>query len=336
MPKLATRIYRPTPANLRRLAARLARGGLVAVPSETVYGLAADALNAKACRSIFTAKGRPANDPLIVHIADLRQINELVTDFPPEARRLAESFWPGPLTIVLKKTATVPDIVTAGLDSVAVRMPAHPLFQKLIRLSKRPLAAPSANPFGYISPTCAAHVKSGLSGRIGAVLDGGTCPVGVESTIIDLRDPSRPLLLRPGGLAREALEKVLSRPVRVLDRHLGESTAAEAPGQLWRHYSPRTPLRLHDRLTAAWLKSLPEDEAVLLQQKPTSAIASLDARCFWLSEDGNDAAVAHNLFDALRRVDDGRWKLVHVERAGAKKGLGPAINDRLTRAAAKA
>ena len=336
--RVVTRIYRPSPANLQRLARILSRGGLVAVPSETVYGLAADALNAAACEAIFTAKGRPANDPLIVHIAHRRQLAALTTEFPPEAKALADAFWPGPLTLVLHKTPAVPDIVTAGLPSVAVRMPAHPLFLKLIRLSGRPLAAPSANPFGYISPTSAAHVKAGLDGRIGAILNGGPCPIGVESTIVDLRNPKRPVLLRPGGIAREALSTVLGKPVRVATRQLGPdeaATAAEAPGLLWRHYSPRTPLQLHDRLSVAALDALPADEALLLQRKPVDQAAAADRRCFWLSPTGDIAEIARELFDALRRLDDGRWRRVHVERVRTKKGLGPAINDRLTRAAAK-
>ncbi len=337
MPTLCrTRIYQPTPTNLERLAASLAQGGLVAVPSETVYGLAADALNAAACEAIFTAKGRPASDPLIVHIAHRRQLSTLTTEFPPEAKALADAFWPGPLTMVLNKKTAVPDIVTAGLPSVAVRMPAHPLFLKLIRLSGCPLAAPSANPFGYISPTTAAHVKAGLDGRIRSILDGGPCPIGVESTIIDLRNPHYPVLLRPGGIAREALSAVLGRPVRVSHQKLGpETTAAEAPGLLWRHYSPRTPLQLHERLSVAFLANLPANEALVLQSKPTDTAASGDPRCFWFSETGDLDDVAKHLFETLRRLDNGKWKRLHVQSVGTKKGLGPAINDRLTRAAAK-
>lgn len=331
-----TRIYRPTTANLHRLAASLARGGLVAVPSETVYGLAADALNPKACEAIFTAKGRPANDPLIVHVSDRRQLGALTTDFPPEARALADAFWPGPLTLVLNKTPAVPDIVTAGLPSVAIRMPANPLFRRLIRLSGRPLAAPSANPFGYISPTTAQHVKAGLDGKIDSILDGGPCPVGVESTILDLRNPRRPTLLRPGGISKEALSAVLGRPVKVFKRQLGEEIAAEAPGLLWRHYSPKTPLTLHTRLPSATWRNLPADEAVLLQRHPRETLSAAEReRCHSLSVDGRLEEVARNLFDALRNLDNGRWKRVHVELARTKKGLGPAINDRLTRAAAK-
>ncbi len=339
MPTKITRIYRPTPTNLRRLAARLAGGGLVAVPSETVYGLAADALNPNACKAIFTAKGRPANDPLIVHIAHLRQLAELATDFPPEAKALANAFWPGPLTLVLRKTAAVPDIVTSGLPSVAVRMPAHPLFRKLIQLSGRPLAAPSANPFGYISPTTALHVKNGLSGHIAAILDGGPCPVGVESTIIDLRNPAKPVLLRPGGIPVEALASTLGRPVKVLQSRLHESTRAEAPGMLWKHYSPRTPLVLHEKIPASIWQSLPSGEVVLLQKKPAAnlltSIKAAGACLSWLSESGDTEEVAKNLFDALQRLDREAWTRIHAELAPTKKGLGPAINDRLIRAAAK-
>ncbi|MDF3057521.1 MAG: Sua5/YciO/YrdC/YwlC family protein [Rariglobus sp.] len=173
------RVYRPTPKNLAHLARVLAKGGLVAAPTETVYGLAADALNAKACRAIFRAKGRPANDPLIVHVGSLAQAGE-IAELNEAARKVARVFWPGPLTLVLPKRPGVPAIVTSGLPSVAVRMPAHRLFRELIRRSGRPLAAPSANPFGYVSPTTAAHVRDGLGQRIGYILDGGPAKIGVE------------------------------------------------------------------------------------------------------------------------------------------------------------
>ncbi|MBC8040251.1 MAG: threonylcarbamoyl-AMP synthase, partial [Opitutaceae bacterium] len=174
----SAKIYRPTPRNLARLARVLAEGGLVAAPTETVYGLAADAFNAKACRAIFKAKGRPANDPLIVHVATVEQADEVAV-LNDAARKVAKLFWPGPLTLVLPKRAGVPDIVTSGLPSVAVRLPSHQLFRELIRLSGCPLAAPSANPFGYVSPTTAAHVFDGLGKRIGHILDGGSAKIGV-------------------------------------------------------------------------------------------------------------------------------------------------------------
>ncbi|RRJ96141.1 threonylcarbamoyl-AMP synthase [Opitutaceae bacterium TAV4] len=340
-----TRIYRPTPANLRRLASALARGDLVAVPSETVYGLAADALNVAACEAIFAAKRRPHHDPLIVHIASLRQLHEIAMP-SPEALLLAKAFWPGPLTLVLPKRPHVPDLVTAGLPSVAVRMPAHPLFQKIIRLSQRALAAPSANPFGYVSPTTAQHVKDNLQNRIKHILDGGPCKVGVESTIIDLREPLHPVLLRAGGLPVEEIQRVLQRPVSLahhvpppppppLSLRSHATQGQTAPGMLDHHYSPRTPVALLTNLTPDFIKNLPPDEALLCLQPPKNLRHRMIHNLFYLSKTGDLNEAARQLFDRLRMLDNGGWKKIHAELPGQKKGLAPAIRDRLTRAAAK-
>lgn len=330
-PTPSAKIYRPTPRNLALLGRVLAEGGLVAAPTETVYGLAADALNAKACRAIFKAKGRPANDPLIVHVATVEQAGEVAV-LNDAARKVAKLFWPGPLTLVLPKRAGVPDIVTSGLPSVAVRLPSHQLFRELIRLSGCPLAAPSANPFGYVSPTSAAHVFDGLGKRIGHILDGGSAKIGVESTILDLRDPKHPVLLRPGAVSREALARVLGRKITIHSRAVPAATAAVAPGLLERHYSPRTPLTLVKKLTPALIKKASADHALLFMQKP----AQLNANTFWLCEAPNafDQA-AHNLFDRLRSLDNGEWTHIHAEIAPGTDALALAVNDRLQRAAAK-
>lgn len=341
MPASKPRIYRPTPVNLRRLAAILRRGGLVGVPSETVYGLAADALDAEACAGIFAAKGRPNTDPLIVHLASAKDL-ETVARPNAVALRLAETFWPGALTLVLPKQAVVPDLITAGKATVAVRVPAHPLFRQLIRLSGRPLAAPSANPFGYISPTSAAHVRDGLAGTaLRAVLDGGECRVGIESTILDLSDPARPRLLRPGGIAVEELEArlghALPSPAARLITPAGE--AASAPGMLAQHYSPRTPLRLHAKLDETFLRKLPPDAAAILLRRPAAARrapALSEKRIHFLSEGGSLAEIARNLFSVLRDCDSGRWSIIHAECPAGSEGLAPAIRDRLERAAARA
>ena len=235
---MPARIYRGTPQQLARLARRLQAGELVAVPTETVYGLAANALDARACRRIFVAKGRPANDPLIVHIHALTQLNE-IAQINPAVLKLARAFWPGPLTFVLPKKPIVPDAVSAGLPSVAVRMPSHPLFRRLLRLTEVPLAAPSANRFGYVSPTTAEHVRTGLGDKISHILDGGPCAIGLESTIVDLRDPRKPRLLRPGAVTLAELSRTLGirvRPAPTRARAGGQL----APGLLARHYSPRT------------------------------------------------------------------------------------------------
>jgi L-threonylcarbamoyladenylate synthase len=340
LPLLRPRILRPTPANLARLAAALRRGAIVGVPSETVYGLAADALSATACAGIFEAKGRPTTDPLIVHLASARELDRVALA-NPAARALAAACWPGPLTLVLPKRPGIPALITAGKSTVAVRVPAHPLFRKLIRLAGRPLAAPSANPFGYVSPTTAAHVRDGLAGTaLRAILDGGECSVGVESTIVDLSDPARPRLLRPGGLAIEEIEHVLGRRVlRPRPARLAAGVAAPAPGMLARHYSPRTPLTLHARLDASALAKLGPDEAALLLRRPAGLSRAPGQgpgpRLHWLSERGELAAIARNLFSALRALDSAGWHRLHAELPSGTEGLAPAIRDRLTRAAAK-
>lgn len=325
-------IYRPTARNLARLARVLAEGGLVAAPTETVYGLAADAFNAKACRAIFRAKGRPANDPLIVHVDSLSQADE-VAELNDAARRIAQAFWPGPLTLVLPKRHDVPAIVTSGLSSVAVRMPAHRLFRQLIKLSGRPLAAPSANPFGYVSPTTAAHVRDGLGKRIGHILDGGAAKIGVESTILDLRDPKRPALLRPGAISREALEQILGRKISAYRRKVTHHTAAVAPGMLERHYSPRTPLTLGSKAALHQMQRAGTRDALLFITQPE---AFTGENIFWLSDKrGGLEQAAHNLFDRLRMLDDGSWPHIQAELALGTDALALAINDRLARAAAK-
>lgn len=227
---MPARVSPPTPRTLRRLAAALQRGELVAIPTETVYGLAGHALDAAACRAIFRAKGRPANDPLIVHVLDLAHAEPLAV-FNDTARRVARKFWPGPLTLVLPKQPVVPGIVTSGGDTVALRAPAHPLARQLLRLARVPLAAPSANPFSYISPTSAAHVREGLGQRIKHILDGGECAIGVESTVLDLTNPRRPVILRPGAIDAAALSRFLRRPVAVRKR-AGGKRHLRAPGLL--------------------------------------------------------------------------------------------------------
>lgn len=324
------RVYRGTARNLAALARVLRDGGLVAVPTETVYGLAANALDARACRAIFRAKGRPANDPLIVHIHDLVQWEQLA-ELNESALQLAQHFWPGPLTLVLPKRPAVPDVVSSGLPSVAVRMPAHRLFRQLLRRADVPLAAPSANPFGYVSPTSAEHVLASLGKKIRHILDGGPCPIGVESTIVDLRDPRRPRLLRPGLITRTELERVLHRRVEPPPRHPAPR-AQLAPGLLARHYSPRTPVALHARLSVSAARRAPNEAWVFIARPPVAA-RSL-ANLFWLSATGDLRHAARSLFATLRRIDDGRFTRIHVEKARGG-GLADAINDRLRRAAAR-
>ncbi len=332
MTTFRTQTYSGTPANLARLARALRRGELVAVPTETVYGLAGDALDPRTAAKIFRAKRRPANDPLIVHIHARRQLAELA-EVNAAAVALARAFWPGPLTIVLPKKAIVPDRVTSGHPSVAVRMPRHRLFRALLKACARPLAAPSANPFGYLSPTTAGHVRAGLHGRIRHILDGGACPLGLESTIVDLRNPERPALLRPGALPREEIERVLGKRLHVIATPRGGAKASViAPGLLSRHYSPRTALSLHAALPGEAHRRAHPDEAFVFLAKPKGRRLAND---FWLDARGDLRGVARRLFATLRAIDDGKWKRLHVELARGDDGWAPAINDRLRRAAAK-
>jgi L-threonylcarbamoyladenylate synthase len=323
---MQAKIYPPTPTNLRHLAAVLQQGGLVAMPTETVYGLAANALDGPACRAIFQAKRRPANDPLIVHVLDLVHAEQLA-EFNAVARKLARRFWPGPLALVLPKKPCVPGIVTAGGPTVAIRAPAHPLARRLLRLAGVPLAAPSANPFGYISPTTAAHVVDGLGRRIPHVLDGGACPVGVESTVLDLTDPARPRVLRPGAVTTEQLRKFLGVAVHQAKRAPSRARLL-APGMLERHYSPRTPLVLRKSGT-----KLPPRVAVILLRKPGGQSAG---QVFWLSERGALREVARNLYRVLRQVDEMHYRQIRLEPPPDDAGgLARAINDRLKRAATR-
>lgn len=329
---MKTAIHRPSPAILRRLAAVLRRGGLVAVPTETVYGLAANALDAKACARIFRAKRRPANDPLIVHVTDLAAAERLAA-WNEVARRLAERFWPGPLTLVLPRRDLIPDIVTSGQDSVALRSPAHPLTRKILRLSGVPLAAPSANPFGYVSPTTAKHVVRGLGGRVGHVLDGGPCTVGLESTIVDARDPRRLVVLRPGAVTPEHLRAALRAAGQGRTRVvLGRRELVLAPGLLDQHYSPRTPFSLVAR--ASQKKTI--DTAVIRWRRPLGSRRGKRGE-FWLSRDGQEREAARRLYAVLRAADaSGKSRIVCEAAPRSAGSLGQAINDRLRRAAGRA
>jgi L-threonylcarbamoyladenylate synthase len=330
--KPVARVYRGTPRNLAMLARRLRAGDLVAVPTETVYGLAANAFDPGACRKIFAAKGRPASDPLIVHILSMHDLAR-VAESNPAARKLACSFWPGPLTLVLRKHPEVPAVVSAGLPSVAVRMPSHPLFRRLLRLTGTPLAAPSANPFGYVSPTTVEHVRVGLAGKIRHILDGGPARIGLESTIVDVRDPKKPRLLRPGAITRAALERVLKQKIvwRPQSARANEPAGAQlAPGLMARHYSPRTPVVLHTKIVPTTALRHPNQAWVLIA-KPSQQIGS---NVFWLDARGGLPGVARRLFATLRQADNGQFSKINVELARGA-GLADAINDRLRRAAAR-
>jgi L-threonylcarbamoyladenylate synthase len=329
--KPSARVYRGTPRNLRLLARKLQQGEIVAVPSETVYGLAGNALDAMACRKIFTAKGRPSTDPLIVHIHSLKQLREVAV-INAAALRLAKKFWPGPLTLILPKQDVVPAAVTAGLPSVAVRMPSDPLFRRLLQLCGLPLAAPSANPFGYVSPTTAEHVQHGLGRSINHILDGGPTEIGLESTIVDLRRPTHPRLLRPGAISARELGLALGVKVRSGPKGTGNVKQAQiAPGSLQRHYSPHARVILHRRLTLGQVAKGDPAEGWLFLKRPPGPVRR---HVHWLDVAGKAPAIAKRLFAMLRQLDHAGYQRIHVELMRGT-GLAEAINDRLRRAAAE-
>ena len=330
MPKLCN-LYSPTAANIK-LCANLLRGGdVVGVPTETVYGLAGNALSHDCAHKIFNVKGRPLIDPLIVHFADtaaakIHIVNNDAID------KLAAVFWPGPLTMVVGKRASIPDLITAGLPSVAIRVPQHPVFRKLLQQVDFPLAAPSANPFGYVSPTLASHVQRTLGNKIKAILDGGPCNFGLESTIVDLRDPARPAILRHGPITQEQLSQALDQLVADHSFTAGENQAQSAPGQLSKHYSPNAQVQL---LSAEEIKTTtPPDShcAHIWLSKPCSQ--DITPHIYWLSESSALDEIAHNLFELIQRLDQQGYSTLKIEFA-PNIGIGQAINDRLRRAAAK-
>ena len=318
-------IVAATKVSIARAAEALARGEIVAFPTETVYGLGADATNARAVARVFEAKGRPRFNPLIAHVADLAAA-ERIAYFPERARRLAQAFWPGPLTLVLRRRATskICDFVTVGLETVAVRVPAHPVAQALLKVAEVPIAAPSANRSGHVSPTLAQHVLDDLGEVPAMILDGGPTTLGLESTIIEAAEADI-VQLRAGALAAEEIERAIGgRVVRAgeaVDPATGERPVA--PGQLASHYAPRAPLRLE----AADVKP---GEALLAFG---AAVPRHDGPAFNLSPSGDLTEAACNLFAALRSLDAARPSAIAV-MAIPERGLGEAINDRLRRGAA--
>ncbi|MDX2271814.1 MAG: L-threonylcarbamoyladenylate synthase [Cyanobacteriota bacterium] len=359
---LATQILDPTPTGIAEAARLLREGNLVAIPTETVYGLAGDITNLHAISQIFASKERPTFDPLIVHISlnqkgsfltyleeDLQLVN--LSDFSASTRQkidhLLHCFWPGPLTIVLPKTSRVADLVTSGLGDVALRIPKHPITQAVLQASQTPLAAPSANRFGRISPTSAQAVLAELAGRIPCILDGGSCQVGLESTVIRIDLQGIPWLLRPGGLASEQIAAVWGEPL-----HLPNSEASQgSPGRLTSHYAPQKPLLLLPKPLAhftendwqIWREKLDPYPhlGVLRFVQPGDAV--LDLADPWrkpvtvslLSGVEDLPAAARGLFASLRTLDESPAHIIVSEPSPSMNGLGHAIADRLQRAAVK-
>jgi L-threonylcarbamoyladenylate synthase len=323
---LTTRVSRADAAAVGDAVHCLKAGGLVAFPTETVYGLGADATNPRAIARLYDAKGRPRFNPLISHVTDAAAAKRLAR-FNADAAKLADAFWPGPLTLVLPKMADCPvaELATAGLDSIAVRVPDHDVAQKILAAFGKPIVAPSANRSGHVSPTTAGHVLADLRGRIELIVDGGATPVGVESTIVACLD--EPTLLRPGGIPREAIEQALDRPLATVSVEASaEDEAPLAPGMSASHYAPHTPLRLE-------AQRLEPGEA-LLAFGPAPLDGAANAKiALNLSERGDLIEAAANLFSHLRTLDGSNTQAIAVMPI-PHEGLGEAINDRLARAAA--
>ena len=334
---MKTQLFTNTPENIIKTAEILKKGGLAAIPTETVYGLAADALNGEAVAKIFAAKGRPMDNPLIVHVAEFEDIERfaLVRKIPEAAKKLAKVFWPGPLTIIMKKGGVIPDEVSAGLDTVAIRLPSHPSARAIIKAADTPLAAPSANLSGSPSPTTAQHVMNDMDGKIDAVFDGGACGVGVESTVITLAEDT-PRLLRPGKVTLEELREVLGEvelDSAVLNK-LKDGQKAASPGMKYKHYAPKANVVL--------LKCTDDEFINYVNRCGGSGVAALccdedveklSVKYISLGKRNDYEAHAQRLFDSLRRID-GYGNIVTVyTRLPSTDGVGLAVYNRLIRAA---
>ena len=333
-----TQVLSPSPAAIAEGAKYIQEGGLVAFPTETVYGLGANALDAEAVRNIFVAKGRPGDNPLIVHISRTEHLRPLISGKPSAAtQRLMDAYWPGPMTLIFPKSTLVPSAVTAGLDTVAIRMPSHIVARQLIEASFLPIAAPSANTSGKPSPTTAAHVLADMNGRIPLILDGGPCQVGLESTVIDATG-SIPRILRPGGITPEMIERVTGN-VLVDDavmRPLAEGEQPRSPGMKYRHYAPKgnlTIVRGTAENVARRINRLYDDspDSALILARAQNLPLYGNRACISLGE--TPADMAHNLFDALRKADELGAVSIFSE-ALEETGMGLAVMNRLNRAAA--
>jgi len=313
--------------DINRARQVLESGGLVAIPTETVYGLAGNALNGEVVSKIFEAKNRPSFDPLIVHVSSIEQARAFVEEIPSQAEALAAKHWPGPLTILLKRKSIIPDLVTSGLDTVAIRVPAHELTQNLLSLLDFPLAAPSANPFGYVSPTTAEHVNQQLGDQLDYILDGGPCIVGIESTIVSF-ESATPRVLRLGGLSIEAIETVIGR----VEINLHSSSKPDAPGMLKSHYAPNTQILLVEDFHLELIGDTSRIGALVFNEY----IEGLDLENqFVLSKSGDMNEAARRLFTGLRALDQREDIDTIVTALVPNQGLGRAINDRIKRATAK-
>jgi len=322
-----SRVLSADAAAIREAAAILRRGGLVAFPTETVYGLGADAENEEALTALFAAKGRPADHPVIMHLADVGLVENFVTDVPPAARKLAAAFWPGPMTLVLRRNKRVSDRVTGGLETVGLRVPVHSIAHALLVEFGGPIAAPSANRFGRVSCTCAEHVASELDERVDLILDGGPCDVGLESTIIDVSS-GQPAILRPGAITQEQIAAVIREALQP-----PSAESPRAPGTLASHYAPQAHVELvEEPLLASRAKEYASSgKKVAVLGRGTARVAACD-NIICLDGPPDDEGLAHELYALLRRADELGCDVVLVAPP-EQQGIGTAIIDRLRRAA---
>ncbi len=311
---MQTKVVKPIEKELVKAALLIKKGEIVAFPTETVYGLGANAFDEKAVKKIFAAKGRPADNPLIVHISSIKQLNGLVDFVPKEVQILADAFWPGPLTMVMKKSQKVPAIVTAGLDSVAIRLPSNKIALNLIKKSAVPIAAPSANSSGRPSPTEAIHVKNDLNGKIKLIIDGGKCQIGLESTVLDIT--KKPFtILRPGKVTKEEIEGVLHEKIKINIKKNPEK--ASSPGMKYKHYSPKAKVILFSKKDF---------------EKKVSELKEEDIAVIFFNNDIE--SYAKEMFSLFRKYDAERYDVILVEKV-AEKGLGLALMNRLKKASSK-
>ena len=315
-------------SSIQQAKQHLEQNEVVAIPTETVYGLAAKMYDDAAVRQIFSIKGRPLNNPLIVHIGKIDQLDDLVTEVPAIAKKLMDEFWPGPLTFLLPKTRMVPDLITASKKTVAVRIPQHPVALELLQLLDFPLVAPSANPFSRISPTTAQAVSDYFGNQVKLILDGGRCKKGLESTIVGFENEAV-IIYRLGSISQEDMERVIGKNVTV--NNINNSSPV-APGMLLKHYAPNTPLQLVDDLNTA-IRSHPDKQLGILSFQNHHDEENIKTQ-FTLSEKGDLEEAAFELYSALQQLDSAGTDLILAEKL-PNKGLGRTINDKLRRAAAK-
>ena len=328
------RILKATEENFSLCKEALNNSQVISVPTETVYGLAGNALDETALHSIFKIKGRPLFNPLIIHTYCSKSA-EKYAFFNSLAVLLTEKFWPGPLTIILPKKEIVPSLVTANLDSVAIRCPKNQTFLELLKRLSYPLAAPSANPFGYVSPTSAEHVNFSLGDKIKYILDGDNCEIGLESTIVDIRNPDKPKILRPGPISKEQLEECTGIEFKVTCNN--STKELRAPGMCKSHYSPITPLQIISKNELLQLVTSNNDHKVafILQKRPGKSLHQKLSNVYWLSEIADELQIAQNFYHLLRKTDTMNYKKIYIEEINIDLGYGPALKDRMTKAANK-